>query len=103
MIASWARYAEGVDEEGEPIDVVDRRKEAVMAGPRPRATTGWPSCATPTCSATSSSDERFTAEYVAALDSLHERGARATADAWEQLHWLRGVIGAPPAGTTPGA
>ncbi len=24
MVASWARYAEGVDENGEPIEVVDR-------------------------------------------------------------------------------
>jgi mannitol 2-dehydrogenase len=28
-------------------------------------------------------DERFTKEYVAALDSLHERGARATLERWE--------------------
>ena len=25
IVASWARYAEGVDEEGEPIEIVDRR------------------------------------------------------------------------------
>ncbi|PFG30103.1 mannitol dehydrogenase family protein [Paramicrobacterium agarici] len=31
IVASWARYAEGVDEQGEPIDVVDRLKERVMA------------------------------------------------------------------------
>ena len=24
VVASWARYAEGVDEQGEPIEVVDR-------------------------------------------------------------------------------
>jgi mannitol 2-dehydrogenase len=29
-------------------------------------------------------DERFTKEYVAALDSLHEHGARATLEAWER-------------------
>jgi len=28
-------------------------------------------------------DERFTKEYVAALDSLHSHGARATLEAWE--------------------
>jgi mannitol 2-dehydrogenase len=27
--------------------------------------------------------ERFTKEYVAALDSLHSQGARATLTAWE--------------------
>ena len=52
---SWARYAEGVDEQGEPIEVVDRLKDAVMARGRPRrARTRWPSSATATCSATSS-------------------------------------------------
>ena len=27
IVASWARYAEGVDEDGEPIEIVDRRAE----------------------------------------------------------------------------
>ena len=31
VVASWARYAEGVDEQGEPIEVVDRLKDRVMA------------------------------------------------------------------------
>ena len=31
VVASWARYAEGVDEHGEPIEVVDRQLETVRA------------------------------------------------------------------------
>ena len=31
IIAAWGRYAEGADETGEPIEVVDRLKEQVMA------------------------------------------------------------------------
>jgi mannitol 2-dehydrogenase len=31
VVASWARYAEGVDEQGEPIDVVDPRRDALVA------------------------------------------------------------------------
>src|SRR5690606_30716858 len=31
IVASWARYAEGRDEQGEPIEVVDQRKDRVMA------------------------------------------------------------------------
>ncbi len=31
VVASWARYAEGVDEKGEPIEVVDRLRDRVMA------------------------------------------------------------------------
>ncbi len=30
VVASWARYAEGIDEQGEPIDVVDRLKDELM-------------------------------------------------------------------------
>lgn len=31
VVAAWVRYPEGVDEHGEPIGVVDRRREEVMA------------------------------------------------------------------------
>ena len=34
MVASWARYAEGVDEQGEPIEVVDRLADRLMATAR---------------------------------------------------------------------
>ena len=34
---SWARYAEGVDEQGEPIDVVDRLRDKLMARRRSAA------------------------------------------------------------------
>jgi len=34
VVASWARYAEGVDEQGEPIDVVDPRRDALVAAAR---------------------------------------------------------------------
>src|SRR6185312_824716 len=34
IVASWARYAEGVDEDGNPIDVVDRKKDTLMAAAR---------------------------------------------------------------------
>ena len=30
MVASWARYAEGVDEQGEPIKVVDQLADTVQ-------------------------------------------------------------------------
>jgi mannitol 2-dehydrogenase len=32
IVASWARYAEGVDEQGEPVEMVDQIRERVMAG-----------------------------------------------------------------------
>jgi mannitol 2-dehydrogenase len=78
IVASWARYAEGVDEHGEPIEVVDRRagkltelaREGGDAFIRNRELFG-----------DLADDERFASAYRAALDSLHERGARATLEA----------------------
>jgi len=34
VVASWARYAEGIDEQGRPIDVVDPRRDTLMAAAR---------------------------------------------------------------------
>jgi mannitol 2-dehydrogenase len=73
IVASWARYAEGVDERGEPIDVVDRRRESVMAAAAAdrflEQTELFGDLAT---------DARFVAAYRGALDSLRRHGARAT-------------------------
>ncbi len=30
VVASWARYAEGIDEQGQPIEIVDRLKDSLM-------------------------------------------------------------------------
>ena len=37
VVASWARYAEGIDEQGEPIEVVDRLTEQLTAAATPAA------------------------------------------------------------------
>jgi mannitol 2-dehydrogenase len=78
VVASWARYAEGVDDQGDPIEVIDRRAEALTGRAlRQRAEPdafladvelfdGLPG------------DERFMQAYRAALASLHANGARAT-------------------------
>ncbi|NUS49893.1 MAG: mannitol dehydrogenase family protein [Nocardioidaceae bacterium] len=84
VVAAWARYAEGVDEDGAPIDVVDRRKEALMARAAEQATDRLAFLRDPDLFGDLVHDERFTTEYVAALDSLHEHGARATLEAWEK-------------------
>src|ERR1700685_4817254 len=34
VVASWARYAEGIDEAGQPIEVVDAASDEVMARAR---------------------------------------------------------------------
>ena len=81
VIASWARYAEGVDEQGEPIAVDDRAKDAVMAAAAKQRRDPLAFLRNRDFFADLVDDERFTTAYVAALDSLHQRGARATLEA----------------------
>jgi len=83
VVAAWARYAEGVDEDGRPIDIVDRRKEAVMSRAQRQTDDPLAFLRDPDLFGDLVDDEQFTTEYLAALESLHEHGARATLEAWE--------------------
>jgi len=83
VIAAWARYAEGVDEQGEEIEIVDRRRDAVMKRAAEQGEDKLAFLRDSTLFGDLVEDERFTKEYAAALDSLHEHGARATLEAWE--------------------
>jgi mannitol 2-dehydrogenase len=85
VVAAWARYAEGVDESGERIDIVDRRREAVMGRAAQQQDDRLAFLRDPDLFGDLVDDERFTKEYAAALDSLHEHGARATLEAWEKV------------------
>ena len=75
IVASWARYAEGVDEQGGPIDVVDRLRDRVMANAR-RGPDAF--IADRELFGDLAEDPRFAEAVRGALRSLHERGARAT-------------------------
>jgi len=81
IVASWARYAEGVDEQGRPIEVVDRRRDAVMARARRQASDPIAFLRSPELFGDLTANERFVASYSATLRSLHERGARRTLEA----------------------
>jgi mannitol 2-dehydrogenase len=81
VVASWARYAEGVDEEGQPIEVVDRLRDKVMERAAHNREDPLVFISDPDLFGDLASDARFVAEYTAALDSLHKRGARATLEA----------------------
>jgi mannitol 2-dehydrogenase len=83
VIASWARYAEGVDEAGEPIAIVDQRREEVMARAQRQREDPLAFLRDPDLFGDLVEDERFVRHYLEALDSLHTRGARATLEAWE--------------------
>ena len=78
VVASWTRYAEGIDEQGSPITVIDplradlmpaaaRHVDDPLAFLRVRAVFG-----------DLVDDARFTAPYAAALTSLRTHGSRAT-------------------------
>jgi mannitol 2-dehydrogenase len=81
VVASWARYAEGVDEQGEPIKVVDRladtlqqiaaqQREDPLAFVKNRELFG-----------DLATESAFTEPYLSTLNSLHSNGARATLEA----------------------
>jgi len=81
VVASWARYAEGVDEAGEPIDVVDRLRSSLVPIARRQRTDPDAFIANRELFGDLVDSPRFVAAYRAALTSLHERGARATLEA----------------------
>ncbi len=78
IVASWARYAEGVDEKGQPIEVVDRRREEVMAMARRQAIDPTAFLSNRELFGDLIDSQRFVDAYLRALRSLHERGARRT-------------------------
>jgi mannitol 2-dehydrogenase len=78
VVASWARYAEGVDEQGQPIDVVDRYSGLLTSLARRQREDPDAFIANRDLFGDLAGDERFVAAYRSALASLHQRGARAT-------------------------
>jgi mannitol 2-dehydrogenase len=83
VVAGWARYAEGIDENGEPIEVVDRLRDTLMERARRQRTEPDAFITNRAVFGDLAENRRFRAAYLAALASLHQRGARAT------LEWLR--------------
>jgi mannitol 2-dehydrogenase len=79
-VASWARYAEGVGERGEPIEVIDNLADSLV--PVARAQRQHPTAfiENPALFEDLARVPRFVEAYGWALDSLHSRGARATLD-----------------------
>jgi mannitol 2-dehydrogenase len=81
IVASWARYAEAVDEQGEPIEVVDRLADSLTAIARRQREDPTAFIANRAVFGDLVDDERFVGAYLSALASLHEHGARATVEA----------------------
>ena len=82
VVASWARYAEGVDEQGEPIEVVDRVKDRVMAAAARQGEDPVAFLRDRDLFGGLVEDQRFTSAFTEALSSLHSKGARGTLQSW---------------------
>ncbi len=81
VVASWARYAEGVNEWGEPFEVVDQLADSLV--PIARSQHEHP-CAFIEITGIFGDlahQPRFAQAYRWALESLHHKGARATLQA----------------------
>ena len=78
VVASWARYAEGVDEQGRPIEVVDRLKDVLVPTARRQRENPVAFIENREVFGDLVDNERFVSTYKSMLSSLHTKGARAT-------------------------
>ncbi len=81
VVASWARYAEGVDEQGEPIEIVDQLKDTLVPLARKQHEDPTAFIANRSVFGDLVDNDRFVAEYTKQLKSLHDNGARSTLEA----------------------
>jgi len=81
VVASWARYAEGEDEQGRPLEVVDRLAGRLQEAARAEHSAPLSFLRQPDLFGNLADQPRFTTPYLAALRSLHDRGARETVTA----------------------
>lgn len=78
VVASWARYAEGVDEQGRPIEVVDRLRDTLVATAQRQHEEPAAFIANRELFGDLVDNERFVSAYLSVLSSLHHKGAKAT-------------------------
>jgi mannitol 2-dehydrogenase len=80
-VAGWARYAEGVDEQGEPIEVVDQLADSLVPIARSQHEHPTAFIESTALFGDLAQQPRFVQAYRWALESLHRNGARATLEA----------------------
>jgi mannitol 2-dehydrogenase len=78
IVASWARYAEGTDEQGEPIEVVDQLADSLVPIAQSQRDNPLAFIENRSVFGDLADQPRFVEAYRWALDSLHSDGARAT-------------------------
>jgi mannitol 2-dehydrogenase len=81
VVASWARYAEGTDEWGEPYEVVDQLADSLIPIARSQYENPTAFIEIAAVFGDLAHQPRFVQAYTWALDSLHRKGARATLEA----------------------
>ena len=77
-MASWARYAEGADEQGNPIEVVDRLKDELMAIASTQNDDPLAFIKNRSIFGDLIDNQTFVDAYLHAFTSLKEHGARET-------------------------
>ena len=80
IVASWARYAEGVDEQGNPIEIVDRLAASVTAGARRHASDPLALVEMTELFGDLAGNGRFRDEYLRISASIHDLGVERTLD-----------------------
>jgi mannitol 2-dehydrogenase len=81
VVASWARYAEGVDEQGEPIKIDDQLADTVRRLAAQQRDDSLAFVKNRELFGDLATEQGFTEPYLNALNSLHSKGSRATLEA----------------------
>lgn len=81
VVASWARYAEGVDEQGEPIKIDDQLADTVQRLAAQQRDDSLAFVKNRELFGDLATEQGFTEPYLNALNSLHTKGSRATLEA----------------------
>jgi mannitol 2-dehydrogenase len=84
VVAGFARYCEAIDEQGRPIEINDRRRDALVAAARAYGEDPLSFVRQRDLFGDLADDPRFSRPYLAVLASLHDRGA----------HWTIANLGA---------
>ncbi len=78
VVASWARYSDGVDEQGEPIQIVDRLADRLRASASRQREEPLAFVSDRELFGDLVDDPRFVESYLQTLSSLYAVGSRAT-------------------------
>jgi mannitol 2-dehydrogenase len=78
VVACWARYAEGIDENGDPIDVQDPLRDELAALAKQQSDNPLAFIQNERIFGALAHNPEFTEHYRRTLESLHKNGARHT-------------------------